>query len=55
LNDKQVSIIGELLPKAATSSAATSASAYSQGQGQVVAAKKKIVIRPNNPKPNASE
>ena len=48
LNDKQVSIIGELLPKAA----AAAASSSSQGQGP---AKKKIVIRPNNPKPNASE
>ena len=53
LNDKQVSIIGELLPKAATATSVASSS--SQGQGQVVAAKKKIVIRPNNPKPNASE
>ena len=43
LNDKQVSIIGELLPKAAASSAATS-SASSQGQAPV---KKKIIIRPN--------
>jgi len=41
LNDKQVSIIGELLPKVA--SAATS-SGSSQGQGPV---KKKIIIRPN--------
>lgn len=51
LNDKQVSIIGELLPKATmgSSSAATSASSsssqgQSQGQGPV---KKKIIIRPN--------
>jgi hypothetical protein len=42
LNDKQVSIIGELLPKVAES----------QGQSQVIAAKKKIIIRPNHPKPN---
>ncbi len=50
LNDKQVSIIGELLPKVATSVASSSSS--SQGQSQVVAAKKKIIIRPNHPKPN---
>ena len=39
LNDKQVSIIGELLPKVAASAASSS-----QGEGPV---KKKIVIRPN--------
>jgi len=39
LNDKQVSIIGELLPKIASSS-----SSSSQGEGPV---KKKIIIRPN--------
>lgn len=50
LNDKQVSIIGELLPKVAATAAASSSS--SQGQSQVVAAKKKIIIRPNHPKPN---
>jgi hypothetical protein len=43
LNDKQVSIIGELLPKAAITSASSTASS-SQGQGP---AKKKIIIRPN--------
>jgi hypothetical protein len=37
LNDKQVSIIGELLPKMIES----------QGQGPV---KKKIIIRPNKPR-----
>lgn len=56
LNDKQVSIIGELLPKVAVANAAASSSSSSQGQGQsqsqVVAAKKKIIIRPNHPKPN---
>jgi DNA-directed RNA polymerase subunit E'/Rpb7 len=41
LNDKQVSIIGELLPKVAT---ASSASGQGQSQGPV---KKKIIIRPN--------
>ena len=41
LNDKQVSIIGELLPKMATS---YSSSSSSQGEGPV---KKKIIIRPN--------
>ena len=50
LNDKQVSIIGELLPKAtvASSSAAatSSSSSASQGQGQAPV-KKKIIIRPN--------
>lgn len=40
LNDKQVSIIGELLPKVAASSSSSS----SQGEGSV---KKKIIIRPN--------
>ncbi len=45
LNDKQVSIIGELLPKAATSSAATSSAATSSSQGQAPS-KKKIIIRP---------
>jgi len=40
LNDKQVSIIGELLPKVASSAS----SASGQGQGPV---KKKIIIRPN--------
>jgi DNA-directed RNA polymerase subunit E'/Rpb7 len=51
LNDKQVSIIGELLPKATMGSAAAASSAassssqgQSQGQGP---AKKKIIIRPN--------
>jgi DNA-directed RNA polymerase subunit E'/Rpb7 len=50
LNDKQVSIIGELLPKAAITSASSTASSASytasssQGQGP---AKKKIIIRPN--------
>jgi hypothetical protein len=39
LNDKQVSIIGELLPK-------TNSIGESQGQGPV---KKKIIIRPNKP------
>ena len=43
LNDKQVSIIGELLPKVATSSSSYSSSS-SQGEGLV---KKKIIIRPN--------
>ena len=43
LNDKQVSIIGELLPKVATSSSSSSSSS-SQGEGPV---KKKIIIRPN--------
>jgi DNA-directed RNA polymerase subunit E'/Rpb7 len=51
LNDKQVSIIGELLPKATIASAASAASAASsssQGQSQGQApAKKKIIIRPN--------
>jgi len=50
LNDKQVSIIGELLPKAtiaaASSAAATSSSSQGQSQGQGPA-KKKIIIRPN--------
>jgi len=40
LNDRQVSIIGELLPKVAASSASSS----SRGEGPV---KKKIIIRPN--------
>lgn len=40
LNDKQVSIIGELLPKVASSSSSSS----SQGEGPL---KKKIIIRPN--------
>jgi DNA-directed RNA polymerase subunit E'/Rpb7 len=48
LNDKQVSIIGELLPKAtiasATSASSSSSQGQSQGQGHV---KKKIIIRPN--------
>ena len=50
LNDKQVSIIGELLPKAtmvssaSASSSASSSQGQSQGQGP---AKKKIIIRPN--------
>ncbi len=39
LNDKQVSIIGELLPKAAATS--------SSSQGQQGPLKKKIIIRPN--------
>jgi DNA-directed RNA polymerase subunit E'/Rpb7 len=50
LNDKQVSIIGELLPKATmgSSSAATSSSSSSQGQSQGQGpVKKKIIIRPN--------
>jgi DNA-directed RNA polymerase subunit E'/Rpb7 len=50
LNDKQVSIIGELLPKAAASSAASAASSAassSQGQSQRQGpVKKKITIRP---------
>jgi hypothetical protein len=48
LNDKQVSIIGELLPKAtiAASSASSSSSSQGQSQGQGPA-KKKIIIRPN--------
>jgi DNA-directed RNA polymerase subunit E'/Rpb7 len=40
LNDRQVSIIGELLPKVVASSASSS----SRGEGPV---KKKIIIRPN--------
>lgn len=45
LNDKQVSIIGELLPKVAASSSSSSSSSYSSSsQGEV---KKKIIIRPN--------
>lgn len=50
LNDKQVSIIGELLPKVAATAAATASSSSfaSQGQGQGQApVKKKIIIRPN--------
>ena len=43
LNDKQVSIIGELLPKVAAASS-TSGQGQGQGQGPV---KKKIIIRPN--------
>jgi len=46
LNDKQVSIIGELLPKATMASSTSSAAASSQGQGQAPV-KKKIIIRPN--------
>jgi hypothetical protein len=42
LNDKQVSIIGELLPKATMASSSTSAAASSQAP-----VKKKIIIRPN--------
>lgn len=48
LNDKQVSIIGELLPKTASSTMETrersSGEGKGQGQGPV---KKKIIIRPN--------
>jgi DNA-directed RNA polymerase subunit E'/Rpb7 len=43
LNDRQVSIIGELLPKVATSSSSSSSSS-TQAEGPV---KKKIIIRPN--------
>ena len=44
LNDKQVSIIGELLPKVATATSTASTASSSQGQ---VPVKKKIIIRPN--------
>ena len=44
LNDRQVSIIGELLPKVAASSSSSSSSSSSQAEGPV---KKKIIIRPN--------
>ena len=51
LNDKQVSIIGELLPKATIAAAtSSSSSSYSSSQGQSqgqAPAKKKIIIRPN--------
>jgi hypothetical protein len=46
LNDKQVSIIGELLPKM---SSVRESQGQGQGQGQGPA-KKKIIIRPNKPR-----
>ena len=51
LNDKQVSIIGELLPKAAITASSSSSSSSSQGQRQGQGpVKKKITIRLNKPR-----
>ena len=53
LNDKQVSIIGELLPKAAITASSSSSSSSSSSQGQRQGqgpVKKKITIRLNKPR-----
>jgi len=47
LNDKQVSIIGELLPKVSSSASSTSSVSFGQGHGQGEGpVRKKIIIRP---------